>query len=174
MMLNMCIANLKTYYIKECVPPADVNHTFSPSVMYRCTNKIWDIALCCIKCMHMQHALPPHIPASSIKSNPTCYDAEVDGEGSCNNTAVPGNCLLAVIPHSCLKKRLAYMWWQGSSPPQQHILTATFHCTAQLPFQKGTWGEQKARSLACVIINQCLPLGFTVMLAISLLLHINH
>lgn len=54
-------------------------------------------------CVHM-HTLTPHILALPIKSNSTCCYREVDGEGSYNNTFVPWNCLLPVIPHSCLKR----------------------------------------------------------------------
>lgn len=73
------------------------------SVMSRCNNKSWRHHKFRTACRMHMHTLTPHILALHIKFNSTCCYKEVDGEGSCNNTSVPWNCLLPVITHSCLK-----------------------------------------------------------------------
>lgn len=75
------------------------------SVMSRCNSKSWGITNFRLSLCHMNmHTLTRHMLASPIKYNCTCCYREADGEGSCNNTSVPWNCLLPVVPHSCLKR----------------------------------------------------------------------
>ena len=120
--------------------------------------------------MHM-HTLTPHMLASHIKSYSTCCDRKRWMERAATTIHLGPETAYFLSSHISALRDTGISAVTGKQLTAAHS-DSDLSVLNTVTFSNGTWGEWTGPSRTNVTMNQCPPLGLTVMLAVSLL-HVN-